>query len=465
VKDAETVKADHALETEVLRGSLRSRCGQAGTAFAAMVLNTVFCILLLGRGVSGALLAVWLVTSTGLLLVRYAVAMWARKSLGAQRPVLRRFDRQFRAISIASQAVTGAGIWIAWGVYDEVASYVMTLLVCLYGVGTMVNLAHDYRSFLASIPLLMGQPALFWVLHGVDGVAIAVILVGLCVLMIFSVRNSQRIFDSSIMIRFEKDDLLRQLEREKETAVGAQRQAEAANRSKTFFMAAASHDLRQPLYAASFLCDTLALHNLPPEVSRLLEQQSNALKVASAQFDNLLGLSRFESGTVLPTVRSVNLVEMFRQIEAEFAPVCAAKELGLTVEVGEPLALSDYDLLDRMVRNLVGNAVRYTQNGEVRISSQAEGEHIWLEVADTGPGIAAQDQARIFEEYVQLGNPQRTRDKGVGLGLAIVRQIALLLGHEITVESTPGSGTRMRVRIPRTASANSPSPVPGEGKG
>jgi len=327
---------------------------------------------------------------------------------------------------------------------------VMTLLVCLYGIGTMVNLAHDYRSFLASIPLLMGQPALFWVLHGVNGVAIAVILVGLCVLMISSVRNSQRIFDSSIKIRFEKDDLLRQLEREKETAVGALRQAEAANRSKSFFMAAASHDLRQPLYAASFLCDTLVLHQLPAEVSRLLEQQSRALKVASAQFDDLLGLSRFESGTVQPTLGSVNLVEMLRQIEAEFASVCAAKGLRLTVEPGEPVAFSDYDLLDRMVRNLVCNAVRYTQTGEVRISSQADGEHVLLVVADTGPGIAAQDQARIFEEYVQLENPQRTRDKGVGLGLAIVRQIGLLLGHGIAVQSTPGQGTRMCIRIPRS---------------
>lgn len=448
--EAETVQAERVLETEVLRGSIRSRCSQAGTAFVAMILNTIFCILLLGRGVDGSLLALWLVASTGLLLLRYRVAVRARHALEADEAALRSFDRQFRLISVASQTVTGAGVWIAWSSHDEVPAYLMTLLICLYGTGTMVNLAHDYRSFRASIPLLMGQPALFWLLQGADGLVISVILGGLCALMISSVRNSQRVFDESIEIRFAKDALLLEVKHEKETALAAQRLAEAANRSKTFFMAAASHDLRQPLYAASFLCDTLALHPLPEEAARLIEQQGKALKVASAQFDNLLSLSRFESGTVRPTVRDVNLAEMLRQIEAEFAPVCTAKGLQLTVEPGEVLGASDYDLLDRLMRNLVGNAVRYTPRGSVRISAQLEDDAVLLIVSDTGPGIALQDQARIFEEYVQLEDPQRSRDKGVGLGLAIVRQIGLLLGHEITVESSPGQGTHMSVRIPRT---------------
>ncbi|HEY4369826.1 MAG TPA: HAMP domain-containing sensor histidine kinase [Steroidobacteraceae bacterium] len=445
-----TAHASGAMETEVLRGSIRSRCDQAGFAFVAMIANTIFCILLLGRGVNGLLLAIWLLTATGLLLIRYVVAMQAAHSVDATWAVLQRFDRQFLAISIASQSITGAGIWIALGSNDEIASYVMTLLVCLYGTGTMVNLAHDYRSFLLSTPLLMGQPALYWLLRGVDGIAIAVILIGLGGLMIASVRNSQRTFDNNIKIRFEKDDLLVQLEHEKETALNALRQAEAANRSKSFFMAAASHDLRQPLYAASLLCDTLALHQLPAEPNRLLMQQRKALTVASGLFDNLLDLSRFESGTIASTVSSVNLVELLRQIEAEFVPLCAAKGLCLAIEPVECTVLSDYDLLDRMIRNLVGNAVRYTQQGEVRVCSHLDGEHMLLMVADTGPGIAQQDQERIFEEFVQLADPQHTLNTGVGLGLAIVRHIALLLNHEITVKSAPGCGTRMCVRLPRS---------------
>ena len=201
----------------------------------------------------------------------------------------------------------------------------MTLLICLYAVGTMVNLSHDIRSFVMTIPLLMVQPALFWLLRPDDGAAIAVILLGLRLLMISSVRNSRRTFEESIRIRFEKDDLLLQVEREKETALHALLQAENANRSKSFFMAAASHDLRQPLYAATILCDTLGLHNLPPESSKLLTQQGKALRAASGLFDNLLDLTKFESGASCRRSRPSTSASCLKEVENEFSALCRAK--------------------------------------------------------------------------------------------------------------------------------------------
>lgn len=423
-------------------------------AFAAMILNTAFCALLLGRGINEGQLALILLASTALLLVRYVIAGRALRTLPtADTAQLERSDRQFRVLSLASQSVTGALIWIVWGANDEIAAYVMTLLICLYSTGTMVNLSHDYRSFRISIPLLMGQPTIFWLLGGAAGIAIAVILIGLTLLMISSVRNSQRIFEDSVRIRFEKDDLLRQLEQEKENAVRALRQAEAANRSKSFFMAAASHDLRQPLYAATILADTMALHTLPEDASRLLAQQMRALKATSALFDNLLDLSRFESGAIEPRFGSVSLRELLREIDAEFSLPCQAKALELVIGRSDFVVRSDYDLLDRMLRNLVSNAVRYTRQGKVCITCEAADNDVLLTIADTGIGIAAQDQERVFKEFVQLHNPERSRDKGVGLGLAIVRYISLLLGHPIAIDSCPGRGTRMTIRLPQAESA------------
>jgi signal transduction histidine kinase/CheY-like chemotaxis protein len=314
----------------------------------------------------------------------------------------------------------------------------------------MINLAHDYRSFRLTIPFLMVQPVLFWLLHGSTGIVIAVMLAGLTTLMISSVRAAQRVFDETIRIRFEKDELLRQLEREKETALRAQETAEVANRSKSFFMAAASHDLRQPLYAATILCDTLALHTLPPDAAKIVLQQRKALGTASGLFDNLLDLSRFESGTIEPRMAPVNLRELFREVEQEFAPQCAAKEIALKVEPPEAVVMSDYDLLDRLLRNLVSNAVRYTPEGEVRVHTRAGPEELEVIVEDTGLGIAAADQERVFKEFVQLHNPQRTRDRGVGLGLAIVRHIAVLLGHRLAIDSELGRGTRISIFLALT---------------
>ena len=155
------------IATAVLRASVQSRSQQAGMAFAAMILNTAFCALLLGRGVNGAALAVLLLASTGLLLVRYVIAVRALRTVqAADVAELTRTDRRFRLVSFCSQAVTGALIWIVWGRHDEISGYVLTLLICLYATGTTINLAHDYRSFRLTIPLLMAQPIVFWLLSG-----------------------------------------------------------------------------------------------------------------------------------------------------------------------------------------------------------------------------------------------------------------------------------------------------------
>jgi signal transduction histidine kinase/CheY-like chemotaxis protein len=404
-----------------------------------MIVISGFSAVLLGRGLHAFPLAIWLIVSTGLLAIRFWVASWAQHLDATSSFQLDKADRLFRAISIASQVVIGAGIWIALMSSDVIASYLMTLAICLYAVGCMINLAHDYRSALYSIPLLMGQPFAFWLHFGREGVPVAIILAVLTLLMITAVRNTQTSFNDSIKIRFEKDQLLKEIE--------------SISRSKAFFMAAASHDLRQPLYAASILNDALALHEHAPESARLLAQQGRALATASNLFDNLLDLSRFESGVISPVLSAISLSELAADIQGEFAPQCAAKGLRLEVTTSSYTVTSDYDLLTRLVRNLLSNAVRYTHAGTVRLNAKYEDNSIVLSVEDSGVGIAPADQERVFLEFVHLDNPQRAREKGVGLGLAIVRHIAMLLGHELSLSSSPGQGTVVSLRLPMAASA------------
>jgi two-component system, sensor histidine kinase len=437
-----------AVARAILRGSLESRCRQAPVAVLAMVFNTAFCVTLLSAGVSAQALAAWLVALTGLLALRYTVARATLKALAADSTALLPYDRRFRAISLASQIVSGAGIWIVGGSTAVLAEYLMTMLILLYASGAMINLAHDYRSFRLTIPFLAIQPILFWLFNGVGGIAVAVFILTLTLMMISSVRKSQAIFDDGVHIRFEKNELLRQLEHEKQTVLGALQQAEAANRSKSFFLAAASHDLRQPLYAAAILRDTLCLHDLPAEAHKLLEQQGKALAFASGLFDNLLDLSKFEAGAIAPTLTPIHLRDMLADIEAQFSPVCATKNLQLIIEPTELVGYSDYDLVDRLLRNLVSNAARYTEYGSIRLQVAMQGERIEVAVSDTGIGIAEEDRTRIFDEYVQIEAPAHLRERGVGLGLAIVRHISSLLDLDLRLESKVGSGTRVSIRLP-----------------
>jgi two-component system, sensor histidine kinase len=431
-----------------LRGSLESRCKQAGFAATAMTLYTALTALVLGSTVMLYRLLGWMVLCTSLLLLRFLYSRWVRRRLDSALAALRRLDRGFRIISMLSQLAVGAGIWVIESHGTPTTAYVVTLFIALYGVGAIVNLAHDFTSVKLTLPLLLVQPMAFWLMRGSDGLIIALILAGLGFMMLSLAGNSHRNFNESLRIRFEKDQLLRQLEAEQRATASALAAAEAANRSKSFFMAAASHDLRQPLYAVSILHDALSLHPLGPEPARLLAQQGVAIKATSALFDNLLDLSKFESGVIKPQFVQVRLADLLGELEMEFAPQCAARGLAFSVARGLPDVYSDYELLGRLFRNLISNALRYTQQGGISVQCETTAGVVTIAVSDTGIGIALEDQERVFGAFVQAGNPQRSREGGTGLGLAIVRHIALLLLHDISLSSTPGAGTTVRVSMP-----------------
>ena len=222
----------------------------------------------------------------------------------------------------------------------------------------------------------------------------------------------------------------------------------AAMRTRALFLAAASHDLRQPLYAISILADTLALEPLSPAARDGLAKQREAIAVLRGLFDNLLDLSRFDSGEIRVNPRVVALREILSPITIEHEVVCRAKGLEWRSEIADVWVNTDPELIRRITTNLLSNAVRYTVRGSVSLVAQAEGAKVRIEVSDTGRGIAPHDQGRIFEEFVQLDNPSRERDRGVGLGLSIVKKISELLGANLTLRSAVGEGTRVSVEIP-----------------
>jgi len=222
--------------------------------------------------------------------------------------------------------------------------------------------------------------------------------------------------------------------------------AESANRAKSRFLAAASHDLRQPLHALGLFADRLSDHVAGDVGRALAEQVQSTTRALRHQLDALLDLSRLDAGGVEADVRSFAIGPELARLAAEWSVAAREKGLAFRFERLDAHVKSDPVLLARMLQNLLSNAIRYTAHGEVALRACVEGDSLAIEVADTGPGIPRDRQREIFSEFYRLD--PHADDGGLGLGLAIVDRTARLLGHEVTLESEPARGSRFRVRVP-----------------
>lgn len=228
-------------------------------------------------------------------------------------------------------------------------------------------------------------------------------------------------------------------------------QLERANAAKTHFLAAASHDLRQPLVTVGLLVGLAREQAGAGPVESLLGRVDQAVGAMERLLSGLLDLSRFEAGAVQPHPTTLPLSEIFAAIGANEQVHAAHKRLRLRLRPTDLQVRSDRVLLERILRNLVANALRYTTRGGVLVAARRRGEHVRIEVRDTGVGIAAEHQQTIFEEFVQVQAPAQGSTLGMGLGLAIVRRSATMLGHRIGVTSTPGRGSCFWIELPRVA--------------
>ncbi|MBI1890068.1 MAG: hybrid sensor histidine kinase/response regulator [Burkholderiales bacterium] len=269
----------------------------------------------------------------------------------------------------------------------------------------------------------------------------------LYMLVLFFVgRNVNRLVLDSILLRFENEEVLQQ--KMQEAA-----RADRANHDKSMFLAAASHDLRQPVHA--LLLFVAALHQRIRD-ARQLELVGHIQKAGQTianLFNALMELSRLESGSEKIELADVSVRDLLQQTVERQRPQAEHKGLKLDARAmrvaDDMMVRTDIVLLGRIADNLISNAIRYTQHGRILVSLRLRRPDVlWLEIWDTGVGISADSLPKIFDPYFQVANAERDRSKGLGLGLAIVRKTADLLGYQIEVCSRPGKGTRFRLVLP-----------------
>ncbi|MFO0599440.1 MAG: hybrid sensor histidine kinase/response regulator [Myxococcaceae bacterium] len=259
--------------------------------------------------------------------------------------------------------------------------------------------------------------------------------------MAAATRATYRGTRETFRLRFENADLIEQLKAEREAA-------ERANQDKSRFVAAASHDARQPLHAMGLLIDTLKTRALPSRESRLVSSIDVAHASLVSLHEGLLELSVAEVGAVVPRIVETPLETVFDTLSTECGPRAKRKQLGLDFRGASLAVKSDPAMLLRVLRNLVSNAITYTEHGRVLVTARRRGERALIQVWDTGVGIAPEHREKIFDELYQVGNQARDRTQGLGLGLAIVKRLASALGTTVTVQSKPGRGSVFAVSLP-----------------
>jgi len=387
-------------------------------------------------------IAAWLVAAALLSVYRFA-AWWKYRARLQTYEAAQRWLREAMIGAAISGVLWGAGFFVV--APADLVDYQLLFVwaVVMMSVAAMFSFSAYYPCFLAflipwTVPGVIGMAKHMTVLHW--GIALGIPIFA-TVAARFMFTFSQ-VFIETLKLRYENVELVDQLTQQKEAA-------EAANLAKSRFLAVASHDLRQPMHALNLYVGSISALDLSERARALLGNVRQCGEAMDKMFRALLDVSRLDAGTVLAETRAFYIASLLERLRVEFEPQARAKGLQLRVVSCSATVHSDPSLVERILRNLVANAITHTHQGKVLIGCRRMKGRLRVAVYDSGPGIPVEHQAAVFEEFYQVGNPERDRSKGLGLGLAICARLAKLLATPITLQSLPGKGAMFAVDLPR----------------
>ncbi|MFO1287085.1 MAG: hybrid sensor histidine kinase/response regulator [Rubrivivax sp.] len=424
----------------------------------------------------------WLAAVAVLWLARLAHYLRFRRNPSADEETLVGWRTSWRALVLLQGSLWGVAGWMFWGLGTPYQRLALILVVYSYCVSSVQLLATQPEIFLGFITLVFA-PAIVRIASDTTQpghVQLAVIAAILFFSTVLMVRTYGSALALAISLKARTDELAGRLRQESVTAEEARkaaeearRAAEAASQAKTQFFAAASHDLRQPLHAMGLFAEALRQKSRDPEVASLVHSINESVDALEGLFGELLDITRIDTGGVDVTPAPVRLRELFARLRLHFEPIAFEKGLMLSFHGEQHVAQADPVLLERVLRNLVSNAIRYTDDGGVLVSARLRGgtananangggsavtapgadggARLLLQVWDSGVGIADSALPRIFDEFyqVQTNRPLEAHHrKGLGLGLAIVKRLAGLMGSPITVRSRVAHGSVFSLEVP-----------------
>ncbi len=435
----------------VRREQVRARI----TMYPTMIIPAMFMAWLLvwvmRNAVAHEALIAWLVMIS--ITQIFELSQWWRfRSLTQDAEQCRRWDARFKRNTSIGALAWGSAWWVMFVPGD--LGY-QALLICVAmgfsAGGVTINPIHRPSLYLYLVLLLAPLIGRVVLENDEQHWFLAIMLLIYAGFLLQSASKLMHTFELSLQQRFEKEVLLYTLRMREEETAQALAAAELANMTKSRFLATASHDLRQPLQALRLFTEALQDTAKDKETTHLAKQIGKSVDALVDMFDDLLDVSRLDAGIIQPRMQHFALYDLFDRLYVDFGQLAQAKGLLLELPYNNDdemcrehcptVVYSDPFLLERMLRNLLSNAIRYTDHGRVRVKCQCTNSHVEIAVQDTGIGIRPEVMKQIFEEYYQVDNPHRDRRKGLGLGLAIVRRMEELLGYHIKVESEPGQGS------------------------
>jgi len=409
------------------------------TQVASLVL-AVITVIALWDSQSALISLGWLAVTVIVFVLRW----WIKHRFQCVNPdtnTIQRWGWFYAAGSCASGILWGILPWI---MLDDSSTFNVLYIIIMEQGGLIIGALGTQSRFLPafvtfSVPIV-GLMCSRLMREGGEFQVIGVLVLLFLVVMLVYARDYHRLMHDSIRRQFENTDLIKQLE-QKSKAV------EKASQDKTRFLAAASHDLRQPHQAVGLFVESLACIETASDKQVIISKIRVAYRSMSALLDQLLDISKLDTGAESSQMVSIKLQPLLKSIYLEYAVIAEQKKISLRLRPTEALVTTDPTMLKRMLGNLVSNAIAYTSEGGVLIGVRRHGEVWRVHVWDTGCGIAPDQMENIFDEFTQLHNPERDQKKGLGLGLAIVKRMEKLIYAPVSVYSKVGKGSLFTVDL------------------
>ena len=424
------------------------------------MLSILLAYFLLQDSVNGILLQGWVLMSCALVLGRIVLLRGIQRSDSLSQPNKRYF-------ATALTFILSCAIASVLYLFNTIELFERTMLVAI----TLGWCAFSYSVNMGYPPLLMafigpllGTTCILWAIYpssDVNPLFSFAISAAIIVLSHSMVRNGKLMFEAfalAIESSNKLEDQSKRLSDALKHAEDAKKAAETSSQSKSRFIAAASHDLRQPVHVLNLFSGALRNAPLDARTRDIVDSMNIAVNSLSSQLNSLLDISELDSGNVKPHFTQVDLYHLAQTLMSEMSKLAEDKHIELLNDV--PLALSvitDPKMLSQIIRNLCGNAIKYTHKGSVRITAEVVGSEVVLSIIDTGIGIDVGDSNKVFEEFFQVANHSRNKEKGLGLGLSIVERLVNTLDHSINLKSSIGKGTTISITMKRCESHDLPA--------